>query len=321
MKKITKVNIMFTAIILMYLILIFTIRLIPLEYRPVNLMLILPEVWFLVVALLVCKILKSDAVKETEFRKVSIGTCFKSFILAFLCMPLVSLINLLSSLVNGNAVQGTMGVVKANPIWLNLLLIAALPAVVEEIIFRGLIFGTYKKRNPFKGMLLSALLFGLMHMNINQFSYAFALGAILAALYYATESIYPSIILHFTINATAVVLTYLTSGSSNTTKYSAEQQQMIDSYAAQGIDIEKISYVMAIAVLIMMAIAGVALGIVLFRSICKHNRGIRSFNLIFKKPMRSTYVAEGKFIDGYLILGMVLCGLYILYRDILVNFL
>lgn len=58
-------------------------------------------------------------------------------------------------------------------------------------------------------VVLSAFLFGCMHMNLNQFMYAFALGAYLALLVEATGSIFSSMLAHFTLNATSTVMSFL----------------------------------------------------------------------------------------------------------------
>ena len=47
---------------------------------------------------------------------------------------------------------------------------------------------------------MSGLIFGLMHLNFNQFSYGFVLGVIFAAVVEASGSIYASMAIHFLIN-------------------------------------------------------------------------------------------------------------------------
>ena len=145
MKRVTKTNIMFTSIILVYIIMIFTIRLVPAKINY-NVLLVLPEAVILLTALVVCFLLKIESLKEAEFRVVSFGTCAKTFLLAFLCIPLISVINLISSLINGNATADTMTRMQESPMWLSIILIAFIPAVVEEFVFRGLVFGNYKKK-------------------------------------------------------------------------------------------------------------------------------------------------------------------------------
>ena len=57
-------------------------------------------------------------------------------------------------------------------------------------------------------VLLSSLLFGLMHMNFNQAPYAFALGVAMAVLVEATGSLWSSVLMHVIFNAQSVLLMY-----------------------------------------------------------------------------------------------------------------
>lgn len=306
MKKVTKTNVIFTALILIYIIMTFSIRLIPKRFLTYNLLLVLPEIVILLAALGVAKLLKVDTLKEPKFTAVSIGTCVKSVILAFLCLPLIGAISAITSNISGNTASNAISRVMDNPLWLNLLLLAVLPALVEEYVFRGLIFLGYKKRNPLKAVLLSAVLFGFMHLNINQFSYAFVLGIVLALLVYATGSIIPGILVHFTINGYSVVVSYILADKVS------DSTDAVNEAAAGQITVFTILFL--IAVLIMLT----SFAVRLFLNICKHNRGINSVKNIFTKDMWNTYADEGKFIDGYLMIGVIICIVFIVYFDFIV---
>lgn len=306
MKKVTKTNVIFTALILIYIIMTFSIRLIPKRFLTYNLLLVLPEIVILLAALGVAKLLKVDTLKEPKFTAVSIGTCVKSVILAFLCLPLIGAISAITSNISGNTASNAISKVMDNPLWLNLLLLAVLPALVEEYVFRGLIFLGYKKRNPLKAVLLSAALFGFMHLNINQFSYAFVLGIVLALLVYATGSIIPGILVHFTINGYSVVVSYILADKVT------DSTEPVNEAATGQITVFTILFL--IAVLIMLT----SFAVRLFLNICKHNRGINSVKNIFNKDMWNTYADEGKFIDGYLMTGVIICIVFIVYFDFIV---
>lgn len=306
MKKVTKTNVIFTALILIYIIMTFSIRLIPKRFLTYNLLLVLPEIVILLAALGVAKLLKVDTLKEPKFTAVSIGTCVKSVILAFLCLPLIGAISAITSNISGNTASNAISRVMDNPLWLNLLLLAVLPALVEEYVFRGLIFLGYKKRNPLKAVLLSAVLFGFMHLNINQFSYAFVLGIVLALLVYATGSIIPGILVHFTINGYSVVVSYILADKVSDSTDAVNE-------AATG-QVTVFTILFLIAVLIMLT----SFAVRLFLNICKHNRGINSVKNIFTKDMWNTYADEGKFIDGYLMIGVIICIVFIVYFDFIV---
>lgn len=306
MKNVTKTNVLFTSTVLVYIILVYVVRLIPAKALTLNMLLVLPEVILLIPSLVYIIVLRPSTVDDVRISPVSLGTFFKTVLLTFLIMPLVSFINAISSFFVGNSVNNTLDlIVGKNPLWLNLIIVALLPAVVEEFIFRGLIFNGYKRRNPFKAVILSAVLFGLVHMNINQFSYAFVIGVIFALLAYATGSLIPSITAHFLINGTSVVMAHFYAGKKDAPVASGEIKLP-----------ENAMFIITCLFLLMLAIGGVVLGTLLFISICKKNRGTENVKRIFAKPYRKMYdEGEGKFIDGYLLLGIGICLIYIVLYD------
>lgn len=78
--------------------------------------------------------------------------------------------------------------------------------IAEEIISRGMITKLLlEEYRPTKAILISALIFGLMHFNPAQIPGAFVLGVLFGWLYYKTGSIIPGIILHFTNNAVVIL--------------------------------------------------------------------------------------------------------------------
>lgn len=67
------------------------------------------------------------------------------------------------------------------PAWLDLLLAGVVAPVAEELVFRGLLYSKLKRAfGTVWGILLSAVLFGLIHGNLVQFLYAAAMGVLLA---------------------------------------------------------------------------------------------------------------------------------------------
>lgn len=91
---------------------------------------------------------------------------------------------------------------------LGLISTAVLPALVEEMIFRGYLLGTLRPLGNGIAVVTSAFLFGLFHGNVQQFVFAFILGLVLAFLTVQTKSIWPAVVLHFSNNAMAVFLDY-----------------------------------------------------------------------------------------------------------------
>lgn len=85
---------------------------------------------------------------------------------------------------------------------------AVLPAFCEEFANRGMLLFGFKKLGYKKAIILSGLLFGLMHLNIAQFGYAFVIGMFLGFLCIATGSIIPGMIIHFMNNALNEYITF-----------------------------------------------------------------------------------------------------------------
>lgn len=80
-------------------------------------------------------------------------------------------------------------------------IIVLVPAFTEELLFRGVILNGFQK-NYFdkKAVILSALLFGIVHLNPWQFLTAFIFGTYLGWIITKTSSILPCIFLHFLNN-------------------------------------------------------------------------------------------------------------------------
>lgn len=96
---------------------------------------------------------------------------------------------------------------------LNLLCVAILPGMFEEFSHRGMLMTGFSKIGAFRAVLFSGLLFGLMHLNITQFFYAFVVGMLLASVALVTKSIWPSVIIHFINNGLNVYIDYASSAN------------------------------------------------------------------------------------------------------------
>ena len=81
---------------------------------------------------------------------------------------------------------------------------ARVPAFCEEFLFRGTILSTLMPYGKSTAVVVSALCFGLMHGNLYQFLYTTVAGLILGAVYVATDSIWPSTIIHMLNNALSI---------------------------------------------------------------------------------------------------------------------
>lgn len=88
------------------------------------------------------------------------------------------------------------------------LIVAVLPAICEETTHRGLLLKGFSSLGIVKSVILSSILFGLMHMSILQFFYATILGFIIALSVVVSRSIVPGMIIHFMNNFLSTYFTY-----------------------------------------------------------------------------------------------------------------
>ena len=90
-----------------------------------------------------------------------------------------------------------------------LVLSCLLPGFCEEFLHRGIMLHANKKySNPRYALIISSILFGLIHLNINQFFYATILGALMGYIALVSDSIFPSMIIHFMNNALSTYFYY-----------------------------------------------------------------------------------------------------------------
>ena len=98
-----------------------------------------------------------------------------------------------------------------NDLLYNLFLIAVLPAIGEELIFRGIIQRSINEsnKNYHWGVWISAILFSALHMQFYGFIPRLFLGAFFGYLYVWTKTLWAPIFAHFLNNGMAVLLTYI----------------------------------------------------------------------------------------------------------------
>lgn len=89
----------------------------------------------------------------------------------------------------------------------NVFIIAFLPAICEEICFRGALqrIVINLSRNAWVGIILTSVFFSALHLQFQGFLPRMFLGVILGAIYWYSGSLWPSIVAHFVNNAVQVV--------------------------------------------------------------------------------------------------------------------
>lgn len=94
---------------------------------------------------------------------------------------------------------------------LNIICIAGLAAVGEELLFRGMTQRLLTKmfKNHWTGIVVTAILFSAIHMQFYGFLPRFALGVLLGIIYWYSGSLWAAMLAHFVYDALLITLVYL----------------------------------------------------------------------------------------------------------------
>ena len=115
----------------------------------------------------------------------------------------IFLLDGLTSALSFDWLEGTFDYMQTS--WAGILLVALVGPVVEELFFRGgilrVLLGKYK---PGVAIVVSGLIFGIIHMNPAQVVFASLAGMLLGWLYWRTRSLIPCMVVHVLNNSFSV---------------------------------------------------------------------------------------------------------------------
>lgn len=148
--------------------------------------------------------------KILGFNKINIVTLFALALFTYAMIPVMSFVNILSMMFVKNQISDTIyEIVEKWPLVLGIIVVAVLPAFVEELLFRGALYNAHRKIDIKMACLINGFLFGLLHGNFNQFAYAFIMGCVFAVVVEITDSVISTIWCHFIINANSLLMAYV----------------------------------------------------------------------------------------------------------------
>lgn len=161
---------------------------------------------FIIPAMIYLIINKQSPKKVFKINKLYLKDSLLLILLAFICQPIMMFFSLFSQFFFENEIGNFVGTIVDTPYIILLLLIAVLPAVTEEITIRGVVLSGYENINTYFACAVTGILFGIMHLDPQQFLYATVLGFILALVVRITNSIFASALIHFFVNGTSITL-------------------------------------------------------------------------------------------------------------------
>lgn len=96
------------------------------------------------------------------------------------------------------------------PVWLGIVLYGLVSPVVEEIVFRGVLYSRIKKFYSVpRAVVASALLFGAFHANLPQFLYGTAMGVLIALCYEEAGCFAAPVLMHMSANIFVFVMSQM----------------------------------------------------------------------------------------------------------------
>ena len=239
-------------------------------------------IMFLLPILLFSKLQKQSVkttFKDFNFAKINIGSILVCVLIGFLCYFLnVSIASFFGSIIRmlGYESAPTVGsgagaTLTTASFALQVLTVAILPAICEETLHRGLLLKGYASLGIKKAVIISSLLFGLTHLNINQFFYATVLGFIIAVSVIISKNIIPAIIIHFMNNFLSVYFSYATANN----WFGADLYRFMTSFVSSN---NLISFFITNCFVLITLVMGI---VALFAVLLKHTR-IKKVNKMLK---------------------------------------
>ena len=308
-----KTNWLFTVVILLNFVTVVAVAYLA-EYRNTEIAtipaLLLSQALLFVPAILFLAGSKTKWKELIAAEKPKWVTSLLVVVITYLCMPLIVTVNAVSMLFVENEVTNLQPLLQGVPWWQIVLMVGIIGPVSEEFVFRGVIYHGYRKSGRIvTAMILSAFLFGLMHMNFNQMSYAIVVGVIGVLLIEGTGSIFYSILFHMCVNLTNVVQILL-QDPQTASMDAAQTEQMIETMMQMPY---KQAMCIVIAVYAVIACFTTALAGCLYYMILKREGRVGHIRLLFSKEGSSNVTGDGHRIWSWpLVFSVLICLAYMI---------
>lgn len=284
--SVRQTNMFFTFFMLAYIVLSMTVGMLLPENFPMWANMLVSEVVILAPVLFLLIIKEMNPLKFLGLSRISIVDLVRAYVAAYCLLPCIYLINYVTMLFARNHVNGLVSDLYDYPVVIQIVLIALLPACVEEFIFRGIFYGSYRRKNMIIGALASGVFFGVAHMNVNQFAYAMVIGVAFCALYEASGNIFVPVTAHFAINANTILMMAV----SNITPQELEE-------AENGLGVMESVPMISVLVLVIFLLGVGIIGLLLYIKVVKNiaqSHGRSGFVQESLKKLRMEIVEKGK---------------------------
>lgn len=152
---------------------------------------------------------KSDAERILKPDRLNLKSAIIIFLIWLATLPIIVLIVEFYIYLFGNTLADIVSEDVHETFILNVFFAAVTPAILEEILMRGIILDGYRNKSRMVAALVNGLMFGMLHLNSFQFFHTFIAGFIASFLVFATNSIFAGIFIHMINNSLPIIINYL----------------------------------------------------------------------------------------------------------------
>ena len=217
------------------------------------------------------------------------------------CYPIIIAMNAFTLLFSDNAALDIQAEFTGESYFAIWFFVGLAGPLVEEFVFRGVLLGGLRTTGRIlSAIILSAALFGMVHMNINQLSYTFFAGIYWGLLAEATGSLIPSMVCHVLMNSFSVAAMYFYDNSLLELDGIMEQTEQATA-----------SYLITGCVFLVISVFTTVLAMLMLRVISLNEGNTGCVENIFRKKTRAERF--GSLFSIPLVAGMVLSAVVIIW--------
>jgi membrane protease YdiL (CAAX protease family) len=176
-----------------------------------------------------------------DFRSIDLDLLLKFVVLLFLTYPLIGLSSVVLERVDlpewmksldEQSIESLMNMLKMDGVVdliVNLVIIALIPAISEELLFRGIIQKELIKnmKSPQVAIFVASAIFSGFHLQVQGFLPKLIIGLVLGYAYYLTKSIWYPMVLHFVNNGLQVVMLFVAGDHLETAQKTEEKPEIV----------------------------------------------------------------------------------------------
>lgn len=244
-------------------------------------------------------------VQMLRLRRIRISTMFLSALYVICWYPMIAAMNAITMIFTDNTAEQMMEEVSDAPFPLVWLTVAFIAPFMEEATFRGVMLSGLKSGGRiFSAIIVQGILFGFLHLNLNQMAYASVLGIAFGILVEATGSLWTSFLGHMLVNTVGVSSMYALKDVAETL-----------SGAAGGEDAgSPLLFLGAAGVMLVVSCITVPLAMLLLRAMSYSEGRDEEFHRIFRRrEQKNTGEAV---LSLPVILALVLGGIFMIIRAV-----